>query len=64
MNFARLLEALYESRRREAERVLHRHGCFAIQADAYQRQYAAEEAEAEKAAVARATARLVTRSAS
>jgi len=62
--FARFLEALYESRRREAERVIRRHGHFAVQADAYQRQFAAQAAQAEQAAVARAASRLVTRSAS
>jgi hypothetical protein len=62
--FARFLEALYESRRREAERVIRRHGHFVVQADAYQRRYAAEEAQAEATAVARAASRLATRSVS
>ena len=62
--FGRFLEALYESRRREAERVIRRHGHFAVQAAAYQRQHAADEAEAAKAAIAQAASRLVPRSAS
>jgi alkylated DNA nucleotide flippase Atl1 len=62
--FARFLDALYESRRREAERVIRRHGHIAAQAATYQRQRIADEAEAETAAVARAASRLATRSAS
>jgi len=62
--FARFFEALYESRRLEAERVIRRHGRFAMQADAYQRHFAAQEAQAEQAAVARAASRLATRSVS
>ena len=62
--FGRFLEALYESRQREAERVIRRHGHIVAQAEAYQRQHAADETAAEQAAVARAASRLVTRSAS
>jgi len=62
--FARFLEALHDSRRREAERVVGRYGHLAAQAEAYHRQRAAEEAEAERVAIARAASRLVTRSAS
>ena len=62
--FARFLEALHESRRREAARVVRRYGHLAVQAEAYQRQSAAGEAEAGKAAAARAATRLATRSAS
>jgi len=62
--FARFLEALHDSRRHEAERVVRRYGHLAVQAEAYQRRRAAEEAEAEQAAITRAASRLMTRSAS
>jgi hypothetical protein len=62
--FGRFLEALHESRRREAERVVRRYGHIAVQAEAYHRQHAAEEAEAEKAAIVRAASGLATGSAS
>jgi len=62
--FGRFLEALHESRRREAERVVRRYGHIAAQAEAYHRQRTAEEAETEQAAIARDASRLATRSAS
>jgi hypothetical protein len=62
--FARFLEALHESRRREAERVVRRYGHLAAQAEAYHRERTSAGAQAEQAAIARATSRLATRSAS
>jgi anti-sigma-K factor RskA len=61
--FARFLDALHESRRRKAERVIRRHDHLAAQAEAYQRRRAAEEAEAEKAALAPAASRMAARNA-
>jgi molecular chaperone GrpE (heat shock protein) len=61
--FGRFLEALCESRQREAERVVRRYSHIAAQAEAYHRRRAADEAAAEQAAIARAASRLVARSA-
>lgn len=60
----RFLEALHESRRRAAERVVRRYGHLVAQAQAYEHRRVVEQAEAEKAALARPASRMVARSAS
>lgn len=63
--FMRFLEALHETRRREAERIIRRYGDIAAQADEVERRRAAEQAAAaEKAAIGRAASRMVASNAS